>query len=987
AKHVALRWNPNGLVQKKIIINKLQIEKANVDTIKTLVASFSKDDSNESNESSSSDSLGIKVDVGQVFVSLEPFVEQGISISSTVLDANGIAYTEESIAVDALAFGIDSNVTDIFLDASLKEGQVDIKELNITKVDVLALKTLFMPDGNESNISDANDTVVVAENNATNDEPLNPLVPKSVYLEKLEISILPLVYDPVDMKHLHLSGKDALFDVENLVLQKANLDLHSRTNLSDVYYTTKVKNNKLIGRVDFKPKKDLFELYQLPVRSEAVGDIVLDLNVSEEEVVTDLKISMEQILKGGKDEFNLDIDSLHSHAVYNIKEGTLQADSKVLLTTPYAKDVLVTNHFTMDKKIAYSGEVQAKQIIGVDAKFVTPLNNLKVSYEGDDHSIKTEIDADNLQGTFISEDFKKALLHLQNKETLVLNEFIELPEELNGTKANIVIDAPLSFEENATMTAIAKIESNVVNMDTNISYKKKLNVKSITHIPEESLLRAYSEDVKWDRLNPVKSKVTFAGNTIEAKLNAGPLDVNTKYDLNSTNVEGTVKLGGLNGNVSGKLEEKMSVDTKISSIDTLIESIKEVYTLGDVPVVKGSGDISLGLTEMKKVEMRLRSPQIIYQADHKTEHIVNDIDLTMNLEDKKVVLDRYTLTYADQKLFSTKPSTVMLDDTTLTISPLWLNDELKVEGKYDLKTRKGTIDANADKLHIAHEIIDLDNKIDIKTVLDGNKTSVNGEIILLGGDIHYDLAQKTYASDSDIIIVQDMKEKEATPFMDNLSVAVQIKTKKPLVYNKGNVNIQAAVDLSIYKASGSELMVLGSVEILQGGTYTFEGKKFVLDKSYVHFTGNPNKPLIEASVKYKSLNHLITIMVTGSANTPNINFSSKPTLTKEQILSIILFDSEEGAGTNSGEDMMKMMGGAMAKSALSNLGVQLDYLAFGEGSSVEVGKKLTDDITIIYVNDEVSAVKLKYRHGKRTESVIGVSEESQSYDIIYKKDF
>ncbi len=195
------------------------------------------------------------------------------------------------------------------------------------------------------------------------------------------------------------------------------------------------------------------------------------------------------------------------------------------------------------------------------------------------------------------------------------------------------------------------------------------------------------------------------------------------------------------------------------------------------------------------------------------------------------------------------------------------------------------------------------------------------------------------------------------------------------------------MDLSLYKAEESELMVLGSVEILKGGSYTFEGKKFILDKSYIYFTGNPNKPLLEASVTYQSLNHLITIRITGSANAPNIHFSSKPSLTREQILSIILFDSEVGAGTNSGEDMMKMMGGAMAKSALSDLGVQLDYLVLGEGKSVEVGKKLTDKITIIYVNDEVSSVKLKYEHGKRTESVIGVSEESQSYDILYKKDF
>ena len=40
AKHITLKWNPAGLFKKTIIVNTLQIEKANVDTIKTLIASF-----------------------------------------------------------------------------------------------------------------------------------------------------------------------------------------------------------------------------------------------------------------------------------------------------------------------------------------------------------------------------------------------------------------------------------------------------------------------------------------------------------------------------------------------------------------------------------------------------------------------------------------------------------------------------------------------------------------------------------------------------------------------------------------------------------------------------------------------------------------------------------------------------------------------------------------------------------------------------------
>lgn len=80
---------------------------------------------------------------------------------------------------------------------------------------------------------------------------------------------------------------------------------------------------------------------------------------------------------------------------------------------------------------------------------------------------------------------------------------------------------------------------------------------------------------------------------------------------------------------------------------------------------------------------------------------------------------------------------------------------------------KGTILADAPTFHLAHEMIDLDSAINIKTQLDGNSTDISGKVTLLGGDIHYDLATKTFPSDSDIVIVQEMKKKEGSPFMDN----------------------------------------------------------------------------------------------------------------------------------------------------------------------------------------------------------------------------
>jgi translocation and assembly module TamB len=300
---------------------------------------------------------------------------------------------------------------------------------------------------------------------------------------------------------------------------------------------------------------------------------------------------------------------------------------------------------------------------------------------------------------------------------------------------------------------------------------------------------------------------------------------------------------------------------------------------------------------------------------------------------------------------------------------------------------KGENTAKAEAFHFSHEMIDLDSRVDITAVMDGNSTDVKGKVTILGGNIHYDLGTKSFPSDSDIVIVQEMKKKEPNPFMDHLTLQITVDTKEPLVYDQGPVDVKANVELGIHKAPFSDPMIIGSIDLLDGGSYIFEGKRFVLDKSHIYLTGDPAKPILDLTVKYKALRHMISIHASGSPAAPTILFSSVPSLKKEQILSIILFDSEEGAGTNDANDMMKMMGGAMAKSALNDLGVQIDHLVLGEGNSVEVGKKLTDKTTVIYINGEIPKVEVKYDYSPHIEIVVGASERSESLDVVYRKDF
>lgn len=853
----------------------------------------------------------------------------------------------------------------------IKVNTLHIQALNLSTIEMLAAD--FSSDSNESNETQS---------------PLPAWMPNIVQVDDFALSIVQKTYEPVCIKSVDFRLKDTTFNLESLTLENAGVTLYTKTNLADLDFNAKVKNNQLLGKAKLQANEALFTDYNLTLRKEAFSDINIDLDVTEKRVIADLDTALKALLKVEEDAFNLDVNRLTSHVNFRFKDALLTAETQAVIAMPYSEEIVLRNDFKMDDNISYSGEVFAKTFKGFEEKYTQALNDFNLSYEGTGTGIEAKLASKVFQGSFSSKDFKKANFHLESKKEILLREYLELPAELNQSKAQVEIDVPLNFDSNTSAyMAKVKIHSNVVNVDADITYAKFLSLKSSIDIPKESLLRAYSKELKWDNLNPIQSNVTLKGEKLDVAMKANVLNIKANYDLNTTKIDGDIRLGSMHSKLSGVLDKKMKVDLSVSAISTLLVNVNKLIAIEGLPPIGGSASLSLESNALKTFSVALKSPQITYQADTQTSHVIDDIDILVKLSEGNVTLEHYTLSYADTKIFSTKPSHVTMTDTEIKFAPLWINDGLKIEGLYDLKKRKAMITSKAESLPIVHELIDLNTFIDITTKLEGEKTSVRGKVVLLGGDIHYDMSKKTFASDSDIIIVQDIKKEEASPFMDNLSVSIQVTSKKPLIYNKDAVNIKADVHVSVIKAEGDDLAIMGEVKVLKGGTYMFENKKFVLSDSYIHFTGNPAKPLLNVAVNYRAKGYKVTIYITGSAELPQIQFTSKPALTKNEILSLILFDTVDSSGTNSGDAMMKMMGGAIAKSALTDLGIKVDHLAIGSGNSVEVGKKLTDDITIIYINDIISSVEVRYAHSLRLESVLSVSEESQSYDFVYKKDY
>ena len=982
AKSLTFLWDPNALITKHISVSKLHLKEADVDVVKMFVASLGTDKESKPVAKEDKSSFDFKVNIKDIDIDVKAFTQNGIAIKTLSLQTEALSYEEDEINVEHMVFVLESNISHIELNASLKDQVLDVENVLLDKVDTMALMAIV--SGEDTKKSKPKQSHVIA----SKQEPASPLIPQEVSVKKLSLNLLPLVYEGIKLRDIALRGESISYDSIKQNLSKAKkLSLTAKSNLGNIAYQGGAKQNHLLGTLRFMPKDDLYTRYKIPLRKGSIKTITADFDASKSRLIADLSTKGKSILEAKKDGFNLDVDHFISHVYYQYKGNKVTADTKAIVTTPYAKAVKIDNHFFMDKNIEYNGTVKADQVKGFEQKFAKPLAHLVIGYKGTTKGVKTTFSADAIKGTFDSVNFKQAIVHLETRKPLLLNEVILLPKELAKTKLTLIADVPLDFKDFSKIPAKITLRSNVVNLDTNVVYGKGMTLKGKIRIPSGSLLKRYLPKLKWDGISSIDADISFVEEKLGLKVKSKTLNANLKHDLKGGDLRGTIDLAGLIVSVKGNTKAKLKIATKIKSMKALNKSLERIYPVEKLPPMTGAITTTLTIDALKRADLTLNAPFIEYRVNRKKRKKIKNINLVLSMDASEILLQSYALEFNKQKYFSSKTARIRLGEK-IDISNLWLNDSLELTGNYDTKQQKGHFEAHAKRFVIKDKIAEIESKIDLKGTLEKEKLDIKGTVLLLKGKVKPDLnGGHSYVSDSDIIIVQEMKERTKSPFMNNLSLDIKIKSKKGLKLKQGPINIRLKPDLSITKAQGGNILYLGSVNLPRGGSYVFEDKRFVLSQSAVHFTGDVNKPTLDIRARYRTVNYLIKINVTGTPATPNLKFSSQPHLSREEILSVLLFGTEAAGGTNSGSSLMKMMGGAMAKAALSEVGVKVDHLVFGEGNSVEVGKKLSNKATVIYINGVVPKIKLKYQHGKSTESVIGVSEESSSYDIIFKKDF
>lgn len=770
-----------------------------------------------------------------------------------------------------------------------------------------------------------------------------------------------------------LDTERLVFNIQTQSFKSGNASLEAISPLATLKYKAQANANKLQGDGILYATPLLWEKYHIPFdTNDTVPIEVRNLTLSTQNVDIALRAAPKNIWKNNP---QIDIRQIDSNLFYHFKENNLLIDSNATIFTPQLKESFLTNHITRDSEngFRYTGELHLEPMILTSDMKKQPLI---LNYSGDVKGMEASFENREIKANFITPDYSKGELDITTKQAIPLKQW--MPKSLEKAKGEINIKTPINLKELTSATPQINITSNL--LDSTIHVK---NIDGLWHadtvftLPKNSLLPETFTGLRWERIAQIETKTLFEDNGATTKLQGDNLNGNIIIGYNQ-NIDGQLNLGNasLKAKGTGKLLD-LSLET--ASLELFAQTLQQWIT-SPLQIPKGDIQANATIKENQISTISIASNELFF-GDSK-EPLTN-LNAQITYDSNIWTLTSYETTYDGERIYATKPTSIEIIDNAITLNNLWINDQIQIQGGYNLQNSQGTFVTMANPFNIQTKWLELGGNLNLETIVDGNATTLKGTIDISQGNIRYNLEQKTFPSDEDIIVLQEQKEPSA--FFQNLATSLKITTQSPITYRQGGASIDIIADLGIEKAKNSPLMVLGMVTLPKGGTYMFNDKRFALQESYIYFTGDPNKPMLDIKATHKSLNHQIRIAITGAPNAPNIIFSSTPRLSREQILSILLFDSESGADTHSGEEMMKMMGGAIAKSALADVGIAVDHLVLG-GDSVEVGKKLTDKITVIYIDGEVSSVKVKYNHTRTVEGVVSVSPESTSVDIFYKKE-
>ncbi len=810
-----------------------------------------------------------------------------------------------------------------------------------------------------------------------------------------KIPIPPFNIAKLNLKNVELivSSKSYKFDLETHEVhynngfdaKKVALNLKS----SFAYVVIKegeIDSNALKGDATLELSPSFLKEYLAAFKGiPKILDVKLDATLQR------INVATKGLSLGVKADENLSIKHGDLNLTYFIDDGYFSANAAYLLS--YGGYEATLNQTALfDENGAFYTKLDAKL---KKHPISLPFENFSVEAAGDTQSMTANIDTQKLKLNFLSKDYKNFLIHAKG-EKLSLSFLDTFPEIFKKNVVSFEGDAtlkisPLSLSGTVQSDGLYGKERTVFEMDKNSSlYQVEMRPK-----PKSDLFKNYDMK-KFSQIS-----LTLYDDYESQILNVDANLLNATLQKKGEALSGGGNFSSSNFTISGSLSKDSDANIKLSAKLPSLKRLLHDFNLGsedDNRFYDGevNFDATVHFADKVRVTGNISMPWSIIKLDSETTYSVKDIFVKLSSVDREITIDSYRFEFMNQKVYSKKPSKLLFDvNNNIHFKEFWIYDNLLLSGILNPADMRGNLNLRSEKFTYEGDDGNVTLKGEIKAAFDADGAQkIEGNITLLDGLITY-VPQSDYAVlDSDIIVIQEMKQKKVY----NRFLNIHIDSSKPIQYKAREIDVLFTPDITLFEEPKSELKVLGMVTVNEGKV-TGGDKTFEFDKSEIYFYGaTPMNPYLNLNMHYYTLDYIdIEIYVTNTLSAPVLIFASKPAMSQNDIMSYILFGESASSifdttGTGNKLSVSTLLLGAGLKQIFNSAtGIKVDTLNIltnKEGTlGYEIGSRFNKQIRVVYKNDTVSSVIVQYSLNKSMRIDVDVRETGQGVSIVYVKDF
>lgn len=810
-----------------------------------------------------------------------------------------------------------------------------------------------------------------------------------------EKSISPFYISKLQLKETHviLENDSVSFnlDASNIhyhdALDVKKLLVYLRSSYGEVNIDANIVAQRLRGNASFKAENSFWKKY-LNFAQGIPEKLIFDLDATQQKIF--LRSHVDKITLSADQ--NLSISNIDMGLTYFIEENYFRLSSEYKLSYQDFESTLKQSAiFTADG--CYSSELNATLI---KQPIELPFKSFSADIAGNSKNIVVNLNAGPLKFDVRSQDYSSFSIHAES-ENLSLSFMQNLPDILKKNVISISSDAVVNVSPFSAVGTFL-IDGLYCKSSGDFEADKESSLVQAALYPnlEDDIWKKYPID----KFSPLK--VVFYKQNQEDILYMYADLFNVTLLKKDTQLMGWGRVGSstfeAKGSVGAGQETKIELTANVDSVNTLLSELgfvaadEKIFYDAQVGI-----DTTVSMAENIKVKTRLYIPWYTLKLDDKTSYGGKNGFIESTIIDRKIVIDSYSTEFMGHNIYSKKPSVLSIDDNgTIEFKEFWIYDNLLLSGAVNPLEKKGNLQLKSDRFNYEGEEGNVTIKADIKASFEENGTqNLEGTVTLLDGVVTYLPSEDYSVSDSDIIIIQEIKPKDESKSF----IGIHIDSIKPIRYKVKDIDIKFTPDFTILKRNDSKFKLYGMVTI-EEGEISGGDKEFTFDKSEIYFYGaDPINPYLNLNLHHYTVDYIdIEIFVTNTLASPVLIFSSKPAMSQNDIMSYILFGehasslfegSAEGSTRASVNSLLLATG--LKKIFNDATGVKVDTLNIltnKEGTlGYEIGVRFSKQIRLIYSNDTISSVILQYSLSKSVRIDVDVNEAGQGVSIVYIKDF